>query len=131
MVISMVVGVIVGFLVFRDARQRNKTMTMAALWAAGAALQPFIIGPIYLLWGRRMADGQTSQGRREDDVIDIEATVVENSVPCPMCARQVQEDFKVCPYCGYTLQPKCGHCGQELKRGDKVCPHCQTAAGEK
>ena len=67
----------------------------------------------------------------KDDIIDIEATVVEDMIHCPMCGRKVKEDFVTCPYCSHTLKPKCQSCGQALKREWNTCPHCQAAAPNK
>jgi RNA polymerase subunit RPABC4/transcription elongation factor Spt4 len=43
---------------------------------------------------------------------------------CPTCSKQVQEDFKICPYCATSLHHDCEQCGKSLKPEFKVCPYC-------
>jgi RNA polymerase subunit RPABC4/transcription elongation factor Spt4 len=43
---------------------------------------------------------------------------------CPGCSTAIQQDFKVCPYCGVALS--CRECGTPLQGGWKVCPGCAT-----
>lgn len=43
---------------------------------------------------------------------------------CPFCKRQIQENFKYCPYCMSELGSRCEKCGKELKYGWLCCPDC-------
>lgn len=123
MTISLLVGAVAAYWVYNDARGRGHDLGSALLWAVGTAAALIIFLPLYLLIGRRSA----MKPRRNQDIIDVEATLVdEETIKCPMCAGRVKEEFKICPYCGFTLKPVCPSCGKELNREWRVCPYCQT-----
>jgi RNA polymerase subunit RPABC4/transcription elongation factor Spt4 len=115
--------------VYNDAKSNGNEKTTIILWTLGTLLMMVIVLPLYLLFGRK----PIMKSKREEQIIDVEATPVDDKekINCPMCANKVQEDFKICPYCGYTLKPKCKECGQELNREWRVCPYCQTPTAEK
>jgi RNA polymerase subunit RPABC4/transcription elongation factor Spt4 len=119
---------IIGYFVYRHAKGRGHDTRTAGLWAAGCAVIPYIGIPLYLIFGGFRAAKRVP---KDDDAIDIEATVVEDTISCPMCGRKVQEELNTCPYCSYTLKLQCTACGQELQRDWKTCPHCGTAAPHK
>lgn len=122
--LSMLIGLIVAFFVYNDAQKRGHSFFTSLLWTVGSVAMPIVIVPLYLLFGRKV----TLKDKRnsDPDIIDIEATVVEETVPCPMCGKKVGEDFLICPYCSHTLKPVCPSCGQEVNRECKICPHCQA-----
>lgn len=44
---------------------------------------------------------------------------------CPECGEELEEDFEVCPKCGYELKPiNCSKCGKEISRRFDFCPFC-------
>lgn len=123
------IGAIAAVWVYRDAKSKGHSILNALLWAAGNIAFVLIFFPMYLLVGRRqqMPSNRTEEERRLDEItIDAEAEFVGNTVDCPMCARKVKEDYKLCPYCGFSLKPQCENCGADLERHWKVCPSCQT-----
>lgn len=123
--IGMLIGLVISFFIFNDSRERGHAFPTSLLWAAGSAFMPIIIVPLYLIVGRKTG---LREKPRDPNIIDIEATVVEETVNCSMCGNTVQEDLLVCPHCNHTLKPKCKSCGQELSREWKICPRCQTQA---
>ena len=125
----MLIGLIVAYFIYRDAQKSGQPLFTALLWAVASIPMPIVIVPLYLLFGRK-----PNLKKREDagsDIIDIEATVVEETILCPMCGKKVQENLAVCPYCDYTLQPKCQSCGQRVERECKVCPYCHSGIHSK
>lgn len=127
--LSMLIGLIVAFFIYNDAQKRGHSFLTSLLWTVGSVAMPIVVVPLYLILGRR---ANISNKRDSDpDIIDIEATVVEETIPCPMCGSKVQETFLVCPYCSHTLKPKCQSCGNELKRDEKNCPYCQAKTDHK
>ena len=96
---------IVGFFVYRDARQRNMN---AILWAIVAALAPAFIGLIVYLLVR----GNYMNLR------------------CPQCNTPVMETYVVCPKCGAKLRPSCPNCKARVEPDWKVCPRCTTPLPE-
>lgn len=100
-IISMLIGLIVAFFIYNHAKERGHKAVTAFLWAAGSAVMPIILVPLYLLLG-----GAEKQQQRydKDDIIDIEATVIEEEIlSCPKCGQDIKEDFNVCPYCQQPL----------------------------
>ncbi|WP_371380717.1 zinc ribbon domain-containing protein [Sporomusa aerivorans] len=127
MTLGLVIAAIAAYWVYNDARGRGHEMSTALLWSIGTLAALFIFLPLYLLLGRK----PQFKARRNDDIIDVEATPVEETIKCPMCAGKIKEDYKACPYCGFTLKPACTSCGKELNREWRVCPYCQTATDAK
>ncbi|SCM83720.1 Oxygen-sensitive ribonucleoside-triphosphate reductase [uncultured Sporomusa sp.] len=127
MTLSLLIGAIAAYWVYNDARGRGHDLTTALLWSVGTLAALYIFLPLYLLLGRK----QPVPPKRIEEVIDVEAVPVEETIKCPMCARRVKDDFKMCPYCGFSLKPACTSCGQELNREWRVCPYCQTPADSK
>ncbi len=93
----------VGTWVFRDATRRGMDPW---LWATIAVFVPFFIGLIIYLVAR--TDPQI--------------------VACAKCGRPLRQDFRVCPYCGLSLDRVCTQCGTHLAGDWKVCPQCGLSA---
>ncbi|SDF55653.1 zinc ribbon domain-containing protein [Sporomusa acidovorans] len=127
MTLSLLIGAIAAYWVYNDARGRGHDLGTALLWSVGTIAALIIFLPLYLLFGRKTP----VKSRTREDFIDVEATPVEDSIQCTMCGGKVKEDFKICPYCGFTLKPTCSSCGKELNREWRVCPYCQTPAEHK
>lgn len=122
--IGFLIAFIAAILVYNDAKKHGHEMGSALLWALGTLAMLIVVLPLYLIFGRRP---QLKKNRADSNIIDIEATVVDETYAnCTMCGSKVKDDFNICPYCGFTLRPKCKNCGQSLSRGDKMCPNCQT-----
>lgn len=52
----------------------------------------------------------------------------QESDRCGGCGKEVNPDFKVCPYCEQPLkqQPStCPNCDKDLKPEFKICPYCE------
>ena len=124
---GMLIGLVISFFIFNDSRGRGHAFPISLLWAIGSVFMPIIVAPLYLIVGRKAA-GLQEKRNQDPNIIDIEATVVEETVDCSMCGSKVQEDLLVCPHCNHTLKPKCKSCGQEMNREWKICPRCQTQA---
>lgn len=105
LVLIILLPLIVGFFVYRDARQRNMN---AILWAFVAALAPAFIGLIVYLLVR----GNYMNLR------------------CPQCSTPVMETYVVCPKCGAKLRPACPNCKTPVEPDWKVCPKCTTPLPE-
>ncbi|MDR3588543.1 MAG: zinc ribbon domain-containing protein [Negativicutes bacterium] len=124
--IGVAIAAFAAYWVYSDAKGRGHGTPTALLWALGTLLLLIIFLPLYLIVGRRQMPA-----RPAEPTIDIEGVPVEELMSCPMCGRKVKEDFKVCPYCGHTLKPKCAKCGQELNREWRTCPSCDAPAEPK
>ena len=97
--IIIIVPLIIGIYVYRDAEHRGMN---AILWALVAAIAPALIGLIVYLLVR----GNYSDLR------------------CPRCDTRVKEQFVVCPKCGAKLRASCPNCATPVEPDWKVCPKC-------
>ncbi len=99
--VLIIVPILVGVYVFRDASRRGMN---AALWTLIAVLVPILVGfIIYLL--------------------------VRSSYPdlkCPQCGTPVRESYVSCPQCGARLKASCPSCSAPVEPDWKVCPRCTS-----
>ncbi|MBP2626850.1 MAG: Double zinc ribbon [Firmicutes bacterium] len=92
----IIIRLLVVFFVYYDAKKRGHETIRAVLWSVGSCVVPYVILPLYFLLGRKTKKQNQYYG---NDVIDIEATVVEESINCTRCGNKIKEDVSVCPYC--------------------------------
>ena len=128
----IIIGALFAWWVYRDAKKWGYGQKIAMLWACGTIVFPYVIVPLYFVLGRKFQIKPRQQQADLDlQTIEGEAVFVGDMVDCPMCASKVQGDFANCPRCGYSLKRICAKCGRDLERDWKVCPYCQEPAGEK
>ena len=96
---ALVLPVVIGVFVYRDARARGMD---AVLWTIVAILAPSLIGLIIYLVVR-----------------GSHCTLV-----CPQCRRSVEEGFVTCPHCGAELKFRCPHCGTPTEPDWLCCAQC-------
>ena len=99
MLMVLVLPVLVGVYVYRDAKRRKMN---AALWTLIAILAPSLIGFIIYLLVR----GNYS------------------NLKCPRCGTGVTEQYVVCPKCGVKFHPSCPNCSIPVEADWAVCPKC-------
>lgn len=98
----LVVPIIIGVYVYRDATERGMN---ALLWTLVAVFVPSLIGLIiYLIF-------------REN----------YSSLSCANCGEKVQSSYVTCPSCGASLKEKCPACGTAVEAYYNVCPRCSAA----
>ncbi|MBU2703261.1 putative RNA-binding Zn-ribbon protein involved in translation (DUF1610 family) [Sporomusaceae bacterium BoRhaA] len=119
--ISFLIGLLFAYWIYRDAKSRGSSLGSVAVWMLGSLTSLwFLFVPLYFIFGRKKKDLQNP----DDNTIDVDATVLEEPFTCTMCGKEVKAQFKVCPYCGHTLRPKCAHCGRDVDRYWRNCPYC-------
>lgn len=123
---GIVIAGLAAYWVYNDAKGRGHEKGTAIMWSVGTFVLLIIFLPLYLIFGRK-----PKLTRREEPVIDIESVPADQLMHCPMCGKKVQNDFKTCPYCSHTLNPKCEQCGRELNREWRTCPYCEAQATPK
>lgn len=99
MSIFLLLPILIGVYVYRDAKRRNMN---APLWTIIAILAPSLIGFIIYLLVR----GNYS------------------NLKCPRCDATVTEQYVVCPKCGAKLKPNCPNCSTPVEPDWTVCPKC-------
>lgn len=97
----LVIPVLVGVYVYRDAKRRGMS---AALWTLIAVVTPGLVGLIIYLIVRAGFSG----------------------CRCPGCKAPVQSSFNLCPHCGTPLKDRCARCGTPLEPDWMLCPTCGT-----
>jgi len=103
--IILLIPVLIGIYVYRDARRRKLN---APLWTLVAALAPSFIGfIIYLLVRSGSPD-----------------------LCCPNCHQPVQPRYMVCPRCGAKLHLACPACAQPVEPDWIACPRCAAELPE-
>lgn len=98
---ALIVPILIGFYVYKDASSRRMN---AILWALIAVFAPTYIGLLLYL-------------------------VIRNdysNLQCPTCQFPVKPTFTACPSCGTKLKHSCEQCGHPIEAGWKVCPSCSS-----
>lgn len=105
LLILLLVPILIGVYVYRDARRRRMN---AVVWTLVAVLAPTFIGfIIYLLVRSGYAD-----------------------LACPRCGAAVSAEYVVCPQCGAALRAACPSCRTPVEPDWKVCPRCAVPLPE-
>jgi len=94
--VAIVIGLFIALFVYMDARKRGYGTLGLILWSVGSAMMPYVILPLYFFLGRKNKDRVQYDG---NDIIDIEAIVVEDTINCTKCGGEMKEDSLQCPHC--------------------------------
>ena len=106
MAFLILLPVVIGVYVYRDANRRGMN---ALLWALVAVFAPSLVGfLIYLLVRGNYSD-----------------------LRCPRCGAPVDGQFVVCPVCGAKLRPSCPNCAMPVEPDWKLCPRCAQPLPER
>lgn len=99
MAFMLIIPIIIGVYVYKDATRRGMN---AIMWTLVAVFAPSFIGLIiYLVVRENYSD-----------------------LACPQCNTKITEQYVVCPGCGVKLKPACDNCGNPIQPEWKVCPRC-------
>ena len=103
--IGLIVPILIGVYVYRDANRRGMN---AVMWTLIALLAPSMLGfIIYLLVRSSYSD-----------------------LECPKCGTTIKEEYVLCPKCGAKLRPFCPNCSAPVEPDWKVCPRCAASLEE-
>lgn len=103
--IGLIVPILIGVYVYRDANRRGMN---AVMWTLIALLAPSLLGfIIYLLVRSSYSD-----------------------LECPRCGTTIKEEYVLCPKCGSKLRPFCQNCSAPVEPDWTVCPRCATPLEE-
>ncbi|MDU2064744.1 MAG: zinc ribbon domain-containing protein [Sporomusaceae bacterium] len=119
--IGFLIGLLCAYWIWSDSRSRGSDFGNSLVWTLGTFFAWYLFVPMYFLFGRKKKKAPV---KAADDVIDVDATVVEEDFHCNMCGKDVKTSGNKCPNCGHTLRPTCEHCGREVDRYWKNCPYC-------
>lgn len=48
----------------------------------------------------------------------------EEKVKCVQCGSPIDDEYKLCPYCGAELSLHCSNCGKKISLEWQICPYC-------
>ena len=103
--VFLIVPILIGVYVYRDANRRGMN---AVMWTLIALLAPSMLGfIIYLLVRSSYSD-----------------------LECPKCGTTIKEEYVLCPKCGAKLRPFCPNCSAPVEPDWKVCPRCAASLEE-
>ena len=103
--IGLIVPILIGVYVYRDANRRGMN---AVMWTLIALIAPSLLGfIIYLLVRSSYSD-----------------------MECPKCGTTIKEEYVLCPKCGAKLRPFCPNCSAPVEPDWTVCPRCATPLEE-
>lgn len=104
--LAVVVPLVIGILVWRDAERRG----LSKVWALAAALIPNFLGLIAYV---------------------IVASQHKPKVQCPKCSNFVETGANNCPMCGHRFaHSNCPKCGKAVVPEWNVCPACGQQLSE-
>lgn len=113
MIIQFLLAIWVGF----DANKRGMN---GLLWGL-LVLFTFIVGLLVYLIVCQSPWGRNGNGANVAAAVPAAA-----SKTCGKCGKQVEESFRICPYCGDSLVAVCPGCSRPTTQGWKVCPYCSA-----
>jgi len=79
--------------------------------------------------GRALMQVALAKVRAGQTTLDEVAAAIkaeEGITSCPGCRRQVEQQFRTCPFCGTTLRKECAACHAMIQEGWERCPQCGT-----
>lgn len=115
---------------FNDSRRRHRDPALPYVIAAAIIIASPVLFPLAAIVYRIIRPGETLAEARErrlnDRLIDLEAA---ETLRCPGCALQVEEDWLACPACRTRLAHQCVACGRSLGLDWTLCAWCGSEFG--
>ena len=109
---------------FLDARRRIEDKFLIGCATVGAMI-PFLGPLVYLI----VRPPELLADARERDIEIAAAQARLNSATaqqCPHCDAPGDKDFLRCPSCLRKLREPCGSCARPVEREWRICPYCET-----
>ncbi|HEY2159901.1 MAG TPA: zinc ribbon domain-containing protein [Solirubrobacteraceae bacterium] len=112
---------------YADARRRIGDPMLIGC-ATAASLFPFVGTLVYMIV--RPPEYLDDIRERELEIQAAEARLAELGYHlCPHCDYEVEKDFLRCPNCMRKLKDPCPVCAKPLDPNWKVCPFCENEVG--
>ncbi len=111
--------------VFADARRRIADPLLIGTAVAAAVLFPFVGAVVYMI----VRPPEYLDDIRERE-LEMQASAARlhqaDYALCPHCDHEVKEDFLRCPNCMRKLKDPCHNCARPLDPQWKLCPYCEA-----
>jgi len=108
---------------WQDMRARSRDPLAKIAATALVFLLPLFGLMVYLMLRPRETLADAYERSLEEEALLQE---IEAKPACVGCARPVQNDWVVCPYCHTRLKKACIACGEKLDLTWNLCPYCAT-----
>jgi len=113
------------YFVYADARRRIGDPMLVVCAVLAAAIFPFIGPVVYMIV--RPPEYLDDVRERELEMQASEARLHQADFQlCPHCDFEVQKDFLRCPNCMRKLKDPCHNCARPLDPQWKLCPYCEA-----
>jgi hypothetical protein len=113
------------YFVFADARRRIADPLLIGCAVVAALLFPFIGPVVYMIV--RPPEYLEDVRERELEMQASEARLHQTGIAlCPHCDFEVKDDFLRCPNCLRKLKDPCHNCARPLDPQWKLCPYCEA-----
>lgn len=117
----------IGTVVWTSRDIHDRTRDGVLHWVGPALVVLFNVPGLILYLMLRPGEtlAEAYERRLETEAIrrDLAATLHS----CPSCARPVDDEFLLCPYCRTRLREPCASCARPLDLAWVVCPFCGAA----
>ena len=110
---------------YRDIRERTRDSWSQTVALALVVVFNFVGLLVYLMMRPRETLAETYERRLETEAIRRDLS--EQLRSCPSCARPVDDEFLLCPFCRARLREPCTACGRALELAWVACPYCGGA----
>jgi hypothetical protein len=118
------------FWAFHDLRRRHRDPVLPYVAAAAVVIASPLLFPLAVIVYRIVRPGETLAESRErqlnDRLVDLEAA---ESLRCPGCATQVEEQWLACPSCRTRLAHECLSCHRSMGLDWTLCAWCGREFG--
>ena len=110
---------------YADARRRIADPMLIGCAAAAAFLFPFVGAIVYMIV--RPPEYLDDVRERELEMQASEARLHQTGYAlCPHCDFEVKDEFLRCPNCMRKLKDPCHNCAKPLDPDWKLCPYCEA-----
>lgn len=111
--INLILAVITGFFIYKDARARDYNWLMWTLLPVMVFFSPSVSGSVLILL---MLVGIYLFSRPKGDLIH-----------CPHCKKRIHSVLAFCPFCRNSVKRECLKCHETVEWEATRCPHCHSA----
>ena len=121
----VVIWLAIVYYTFSDARRRIADPLLIGCATLASFVFPFVGTVVYMIV--RPPEYLEDVRERELEMRAAEARMHGmDYFLCPHCDYQVEKDFLRCPSCMRKLKDPCGTCAKPLDPDWKLCPYCES-----
>ena len=113
------------FWTYADARRRIEDPMLIGCAAAASFFFPYVGTIVYMIV--RPPEYLDDVRERELEIAAASARLQQvEQLTCPYCEFEIEKTFLRCPSCLRKLKDACGTCARPLDPDWKLCPYCEA-----